>query len=89
MVSGTLPVALDLVDELVGHAEVLQAARARRPRRRDRVGADGVARRLGPAECLLDEQPGGLIEQLLAEHRHQRVALLDVGAAGDRHRPCR
>ena len=82
---GNLPVALDLFDELLRNTEVEQApARADHARKvvlQSRGRNSRIAARSG---VPLDEKPGGLVEQLLAEHRHQRIALLDVGAAGDR-----
>ena len=68
---GHLPVALDPVDELLGYAEVEQAP----PRADDATGS--VLRRdcvvSLDARALLNEKPGSLVEQLLAEHRHQRA----------------
>ncbi len=80
------PLALHLLHERLGYAEVLQAARrtddsagsAFGTRRRDRL----VAAR--PIGVLLDQKTCSLIEHVLSKDLGEDVALLDVGPGGYR-----
>ena len=80
------PLALHLLHELLGYAEVLQAARrtdgsagcAFETRRRERLAA---ARPIG---VLLDQETRRFIEHVLPKDFCEDVALLDVGAGGYR-----
>ena len=78
--------ALDLIDKVRRHTEVLQAtrrtdnaSRGLRPRWRRYIVTD-------PARVLLDKQTCCLIEDLLTEDRREHVALFDMRSAGRRRR---
>ena len=80
------PLALHLLHERLGYAEVLQAARrtdgyagcAFETRRRERFA---VARPIG---VLFDQEACSFIEHVLPKDFCENVALLDVGTGGDR-----
>ena len=77
-----MALALDLIDKVRRHTEVLQAtcrtdnaSRGLRPRWRRYIATD-------PARVLLDKQTCCLIEDFLTEDRREHVALFDMRSAG-------